>query len=160
MQQTPLASSFRRHVFEKTFTLPASGERVFDWMLRKKTFTSGQLPPYRVEFLQENESEWMQEGDWTNHHGPLITFAGRMTKIEKDYRRLDYHYGSYALSFRLARPVCLEVATNVIDSSRSQLIIRLTTDVKNYFYIPWHLLMWLFWNSFALSAKASWSLSK
>ncbi len=152
----PLPQSFRTHVYEISFTLPISQTESFEWLLKKKTFSSGQLPPYKVEFLPENKDPLMKEGDYTNHHGPWIQFAGVMTKISSEYRRLDYLYGSYALTFRLIRPLCLEVWTHDLGSNKSKVTLKLTTGVRNFFVPIWNLLMNFFWPQFALNAKILW----
>lgn len=162
LKNQPLPSYFKHNIYEISFKLPTSQKKAFDWLLRKKTFTRGQIPPYKVEFIPENSDEFMQVGDFTNHHGPLIQFAGVMTEITKTYRRLDYLYGSYALSFRLIRPVCLEVwvedlplfSTN--SKPKALVKLKLTTGVHKWINLSWTLLMKFFWPQFALNAKILW----
>lgn len=156
MFQSRLAKNFKTHIYKKHIRVSAPASSVFQWMLQKNTFTSGQLPPYRVEFLQESPSAEMKVGDQTSHHGPLILFAGELTEITNTYRRLDYYYGSYALSFRWARPACLEVETRSIDSNSSELIITLSTHVHRFFVPIWHFGMRAFWSLFQLSVYFKW----
>ena len=48
--------------------------RVWNYLNRMDTFTKGQIPPYRVEFLPkegENEASF-SVGTYNNHHGPFL----------------------------------------------------------------------------------------
>lgn len=149
--------SFVRDAFEIEFTVNALCTDVHEWLMRKDTFSSGQLPPYKVEFLQNTLSEYMLLGDKTNHHGPFIQFAGEITKVDPgQYRRLDYYYGSYALSFRWARPVCLEITTTPTENKSTLVKLGLQTDVHWFFAPIWKLMMLLFWNQFVVNVKILW----
>ncbi len=158
----PLPSHFKKNVYEISFKLPITQKKAYEWLLKKTTFTRGQLPPYKVEFIPESSDPFMRLGDFTNHHGPLIQFAGVMTEITSSYRRLDYLYGSYALSFRLIRPMCLEVWVDEVDStsatekSKALVKLKLTTGVHKYFNLIWTGLMKFFWPQFAINAKLLW----
>ncbi len=162
LKTQPLPSNFRKNIYDISFTLPISQEQAFAWLLKKQTFTRGQLPPYKVEFLPKTNNPYMQQGDFTNHHGPLIQFAGIMSEVTNSYRRLDYFYGSYALSFRWIRPLCLEVwvdpyeAGSSVEMSKAIVKLRLTTGVHRMLNGLWSLLMKFFWPQFALNAKLIW----
>jgi hypothetical protein len=102
----------------------------------------------------------MKRGDYTTHHGPLIQFAGVMTSVTENYRRLDYMYGSYAISFRFFRPLCLEVWVDDFDfesgSKKAVINLKLTTGVHKYLNWFWSSMMAFFWPQFAMNAKILW----
>lgn len=152
-----IPKSFRTHDFSLRFQVNAPLRDIYPWLMSLNTFTKGQIPPYKVEFLQESPSPYMQKGDKTNHHGPLIQFAGEITAVDPfKYRRLDYYYGSYALSFRLARPRCLEIFTSESDGQKTNIELKLKTDTHKYFYSAWNALMLFFWTQFKWNVRLLW----
>ena len=42
---------FERHLFERTFEVKRPIYTVWSWLNRTETFTGGQVPLYRVEFI-------------------------------------------------------------------------------------------------------------
>lgn len=154
--------NFKSHTAEQTFTVAAPQNDVFTWLLKKSTFTSGQLPPYKVEFLSDNDdSPYMSVGDKTNHHGPGIQFAGVMTSIvAPSYRKLNYNYGSYALSFRWARPSSLEIYTDDVNGTHTKVTIKLVTHTHYIMYPVWSLMMRFFWQQFAWNTQILWFVKK
>ena len=159
-REQPLPNYFRQNIYEISFTVPTTPKKAFDWLLKKKTFTRGQFPPYKVEFIPKNKDPFMKTGDYTTHHGPFIQFAGVMTEVTDRYRRLDYMYGSYAISFRFFRPLCLEVSVENYDTSSNKekalIKLKLTTGVHKYLNGLWSLMMNFFWPQFAINAKVLW----
>lgn len=115
----PQPPGFKDNVFTFSFSVNAKPEKVWEWLNNTKTFTDTQVWPWRVEFYHpDNQQKALsfKEGVLTNHHGPMVNFAGILTKIEDNhYRDLQYTYGSYALNFRWFRPYRLEFKTNEED---------------------------------------------
>jgi hypothetical protein len=103
---------WRTHRHQFTVGVAADHARVWHWLNTPETFTQGQLPPYRVEFVSPDPERIpadFSEGVFNIHHGPLLNFAGVLTEIRPGaYRDLQYFYGSYALSLRLIRPARLQ----------------------------------------------------
>ena len=98
-------------------------DELWRYLSKKSTFQKGQVFPYRVEFLNENPSElYFKKQDYHNHHGPFLSANGIVSEmIPTSYRRLDYFYGSYGISFRLFRPVSLEFW---IDEDQEKTLIK------------------------------------
>lgn len=78
----------------------------WSWLCDPDTFVDGQVWPWEVEFLpDENGPGDFRPGVHNAHTGPFMSFAGILGEIEEGrYRDLWYFYGSYALSFKLFRP--------------------------------------------------------
>ena len=114
----PLASGatppgFRPHSLELAWNLGVPREVVWAWLNDPRTFTRGQLPPFRVEFLPmpDGRPGGFEPGCLNAHHGPLMSFHGVIGEVRApEYRDLIYGYGSYALSMRVARPRRLGLA--------------------------------------------------
>ena len=83
-----------------------SRAEVWAWLCDPATFTDGQIPPFRVEFLRNTSGETgFAPGVYNAHVGPLMSFSGVLGEIEPEaYRDLQYFYGSYAVSHALFRP--------------------------------------------------------
>lgn len=96
-------------VFEKTFSV-ADDKLDIAWerLNRRESFVDGQIFPYKVEFDAVTQQGPFEEGELNIHHGPFLSVHGRIGEISRDYRGLEYFYGSYVISFRLIRPVKLE----------------------------------------------------
>lgn len=167
LRDQPLPDCFKQNIYEISFTLPVTQKVAFEWLLKKKTFSRGHLPPYKVEFVPDDkEALFMKVGDYTNHHGPFLQFAGVLTKITSNYRRLDYMYGSHAISARMFRPLCLELwvkdMPGTVTSKKPKCVVklRLTTGVCKNASGLWTLMMKIFWPQFAINAKLLWMFSK
>ena len=90
---------------------PHSIEETWAWLNKKETFTKGQIPPYRVEFVSSdpNTPAEFEEGCYNNHHGPFLHLPAQITVMKPcEYREMQYLYGSYVFSFRLIRPTALK----------------------------------------------------
>jgi hypothetical protein len=98
-------SGFVHDVYEHVWTIERPRAQVWAWLCDPGTFTDGQIPPWRVEFLTNEAGETgFAEGVYNTHTGPFINFAGVLGEIRhEEYRDLQYFYGSYALSFALFR---------------------------------------------------------
>ncbi|MEL6892856.1 MAG: hypothetical protein AAFP84_14760, partial [Actinomycetota bacterium] len=132
---------FVRDVYEHTWTIARPRADVWRWLCDPATFTDGQIPPFRVEFLTNPVGETgFHEGVYNSHVGPLMCFAGVLGEIRhEEYRDLQYTYGSYAISHALFRPVRLQFwldddPTATADpgdgGARCVLHLRLDTDVR------------------------------
>ncbi|MFT6763579.1 MAG: hypothetical protein ACJAXA_002240 [Candidatus Aldehydirespiratoraceae bacterium] len=142
---------FEYHVYEHEWTIGRSRAAVWAWLCDPETFTDGQIPPFRVEFLTDASGRTgFTEGVYNAHVGPLMSFSGVLgTIIEERYRDLQYFYGSYAVSHALFRPTRLQfwLADGPSDES-CVLRLRLDTFVRRRAVGAWELLMRLFWKRF------------
>ncbi len=147
---------FVRDVYEHTWLIDRPKAEVWAWLCDPATFTDGQIPPVRVEFLtMPNGDSGFHEGVYNSHVGPLMCFAGVLGEIRhEEYRDLQYTYGSYAISHALFRPVRLEfwvddVAGDEVRPTRTSLRLRLQTDVRDGRAVRvWHRMMGVFWARF------------
>ena len=114
LQVAPSPSSpppgFVHDVYDHTWVIDRPRPDVWAWLCDPATFTDGQIPPFRVEFLATTSGETgFAEGVYNAHVGPLMSFAGVLGEIESEtYRDLQYFYGSYAVSHALFRPTRLQ----------------------------------------------------
>jgi len=142
---------FVRDVYEHTWTIARPRVEVWKWLCDPATFTDGQIPPFRVEFLTNPIGETgFQEGVYNSHVGPLMCFAGVLGEIrDEQYRDLQYTYGSYAVSHALFRPVRLQFWLDELTENSTRLHLRLDTDVRKGRALGvWHRLMGVFWKRF------------
>src|SRR5918998_6338175 len=101
---------FVEHAYQKTFSVAHPIGRAWAWLNDPATFVEGQVWPFRVEFVDGG----FEPGILNVHHGPLLNVAGAIGEVRGPdaggpaYRDLEYFYGSYAISPRLARPTRLQ----------------------------------------------------
>ena len=134
-------------VFSLDFSLPEKErDRVWKALQLRETFTKGQIFPYRVEFASGSESGPFSPGEKNIHHGPLLHLPGEIGTITQTYRSLFYYFGSYVLSFRLVRPVCLEFF-----KTESGIKVTLRSFVRPYFQKVWQLGNKIFWKNFGIT---------
>jgi len=151
LSPTTSPPGFVRDVYEHTWTIARPRAEVWRWLCDPATFTDGQIPPFRVEFLTGPTGEnGFQEGIYNSHVGPLMCFAGVLGEIrDQEYRDLQYTYGSYAISHALFRPVRLQFWLDELGDDSTLLCLRLTTDVRDGRAVAaWHRLMGVFWKRF------------
>ncbi|MEM1057383.1 MAG: hypothetical protein AAGI52_17840 [Bacteroidota bacterium] len=155
----PLAPSpppgFRAHSYRRSWRVPQSREAVWAWLNDPATFTEGQVPPFRVEFVgPDGSAGGFREGVFTAHHGPGMLFAGVLGEQTDPapgrtaYRDLRYTYGSYALSLRLARPTRLQFWADAIGDDATEVRVQLDADVTTAFVPVWAGAMRVFWGGF------------
>ncbi|MEM6673483.1 MAG: hypothetical protein AAF726_11620 [Planctomycetota bacterium] len=152
----PTPKKFRAQALERSWTFGVSRELLWGWLNDTRTFTRGQVFPYRVEFLPlaDGRPGGFVPGCANAHHGPLMSFHGVIGEVrEPEYRDLRYGYGSYALSLRLARPRRLQFWFEEAGEGRSTLRLRLDTDVRGWFAPLWGAVNGFFWWNFGLSAR-------
>jgi hypothetical protein len=113
---------------------------------RRETFTKGQLFPYRVEFAAKSQEGDFLPGELNIHHGPFLGVHGAVGEVTDSYRSLEYFYGSYVMSFRLVRPVCLEFFRE-----GSGLKLKLKVYIRPWFRPVWRLCNFILWSGFRLS---------
>ena len=146
---------FSIHEYEFSMVTERSEESVWDWLNDPKTFTETQYWPFKVEFISpdpERIPAGFSEGVQTNHHGPLVNFAGVITSVKPNYRDLQYYYGSYAISFRLIRPFRLEFSTESTEQG-TKIIGKISSYVKPGVYSFWNWSQGLFWRRFKSWAR-------
>ena len=153
----PKPPHMEEHTHEFSFEIKASRDKVWKWLNRPETFTEGQIPPFRVEFYSpdpDNIPNGFHEGVLNVHHGPLMNFAGVLTKIEKPfYRDLQYYYGSYALTMRWIRPFRLEFWLDESDENKTILKCRISSYIKPSMRGFWSTAQKYFWARFRSWAK-------
>jgi hypothetical protein len=138
--QTDCPSGFVKDVFQKSFFFGNRTDEVWEKLQRRETFVRGQLPPFRVEFDSPSQEGEFKDSELNIHHGPLLSAHGVIGTVGDTYRDLDYFFGSYVLSFRLARPVKLEFF-----KLENEIQVKLTTYVKSWFQGLWNLGNQFFW---------------
>lgn len=125
---------------------------VWAWLCDPATFTDGQIPPYRVEFLTNSAGDsGFAEGVYNAHVGPFMAFSGVLGAIESErYRDLQYFYGSYALSHSLFRPTRLQFWLDDAETGAGTTILKLRVDafVLERGEKAWTRLMRVFWGRF------------
>ncbi|MEO0493948.1 MAG: TauD/TfdA family dioxygenase, partial [Actinomycetota bacterium] len=143
-------AGFVHDVYEHTWTVGRTREQVWTWLCDPATFTDGQIPPWRVEFLTNEAGETgFAEGVYNTHVGPFINFSGVLGEIrDQEYRDLQYFYGSHALSFALFRPTRLQFWVADTDDGSTLLTLRLDTHVRRRFRGLWTRMMRIFWKRF------------
>jgi hypothetical protein len=147
---------FVHDVYEHRWEIDRPRADVWAWLCDPATFTDGQIPPFRVEFLQNTAGEsGFATGVYNAHVGPFMSFSGVLGEIEPEsYRDLQYFYGSYAVSHALFRPTRLQFWLD--DGGRigtSVLRLRLDTFVRSRALGAWHRLMGVFWKRFGRWAE-------
>jgi hypothetical protein len=144
-------TGFVRHSYQHTWEIDRPRSAVWAWLCDPATFTDGQIPPFRVEFLTNSSGETgFSEGVYNAHVGPLMSFSGVLGVIEPErYRDLQYFYGSYAVSHALFRPTRLQFWLDDGASDGSTVMrLQLDTDVRGRAVRVWERVMGLFWKRF------------
>lgn len=142
---------FVSDLYEHTWHIGRPREHVWAWLCDPATFTDGQIPPWRVEFLtNEAGATGFAEGVYNAHVGPFISFSGVLGEIEDQrYRDLQYFYGSYALSHALFRPTRLQFwLDDDVEGETSVLHLQLDTYVRQRAVGLWGRMMAIFWKRF------------
>lgn len=146
----PQPPGFKDHQFTFKVDIPNSATDVWTWLNDPSTFVDGQVWPFKVEFYSPDPNtipNGFHEGVLTNHTGPFVNFAGRITAVESNYRDLQYFYGSYAFVFAWFRPYRLEFWTEEYEGG-TYLTCTLSTYVKPGLYNLWGSTQRLFWSRF------------
>ena len=141
---------FVHDVYSQVWTIDRPRADVWQWLCDPATFTDGQIPPFRVEFLTNATGQTgFHEGVYNAHVGPLMSFSGVLGEIDDQrYRDLQYFYGSYALSHALFRPVRLQFWLDESDTGTTMLRLQLDTFVRERALGVWTKLMNVFWKRF------------
>jgi hypothetical protein len=120
-------------------------EAVWAWLSRKDTFTRGQIPPYRVEFMGDEEDVSFGQGNYNNHHGPFLHLPAYVTIMNAPtFREMQYLYGSYVLSYRLIRPISLTMSVEA-DGDSTKVIVELRAYTRPLVQSIWESLNRVFW---------------
>ncbi len=141
---------FVHDVYERTWHIERPREHVWAWLCDPATFTDGQIPPWRVEFLTNDAGQTgFEPGVYNAHVGPFMSFSGVLGDIEPErYRDLQYFYGSYALSHALFRPTRLQFWVDDHPAGGTTLHLKLDTFVRARAQGTWRRLMGVFWKRF------------
>jgi hypothetical protein len=143
---------FVGHRYEHTWVINRSRDVVWGWLCDPSTFTDSQVWPWRVEFLNGADGETgFMTGVYNAHVGPFTNFSGVLGEIrDKEYRDLQYFYGSFAISPALFRPTRLQfwLDDHPDGPGASVLHLRLDAAVRRSARGVWGWLMRRFWARF------------
>lgn len=138
----PAPDHFHPHHFEHRFVVETSMAEAWAWLNTVETFTKGQPPGYRVEFVGDR----FEPGVCTVHHGPGLSFAGVIGEMDAPrYRDLQYFYGSYALSLRLIRPTRLQFWLSEQPDNCTEVRLRVDSHVRSWMAGLWSFAQRMFW---------------
>ena len=160
----PCPRGFQHHAFERGFELECAWRVPWNWLMRPETFTTGQVWPYRVEFLATPQPDGrtardFEVGTLNAHHGPFMNFCGVISSVEvgndEAVRDLEYSYGSYALAFRLIRPTLLRIRVQALSEDRCRVTVRVESFVKGWMKGLWTTAQRCFWPGFGLALRRS-----
>ena len=121
------------------------------WLNRPETFTEGQVPPFRVEFVAADgrTDHLFEEGVFNVHHGPLICFAGVLGRVEPPaYRDLAYCYGSYVISLRWIRPTRLQFWVEADGDATTRVRLQVDSMTRPWIAGAWSAAQRIFWSGF------------
>lgn len=134
-------------IYEIEFALSEKDkERVWNALQLRETFTKGQIFPFRVEFASGEERGAFLPAEQNIHHGPFLHLPGEIGIITNEYRSLFYYFGSYVISFRLIRPICLEFF-----KTDTGIKMKLKSFVVPFFRSIWRLGNKVFWQKFGIT---------
>jgi len=145
---------FVAHTYTHEWQIDRPRADVWAWLCDPATFTDGQVWPYRVEFLDNDDGPGaFRPGVYNAHTGPFMCFAGVLGEIrDGEYRDLQYSYGSYALSHRFARPTRLQFWADD-HSGGTNLTLQVDAFVNRRSVRAWQRVMKLFWPRFGRWAE-------
>lgn len=143
---------FVAHRHRYAFELAHPRERVWRWLAAPETFVAAATWPWRVEFVGGG----FEPGVRTAHYGPGMNFAGVLTEVSPPaYRDLQYCYGAYALSLRLARPTRLQFWLDELATDRTRVRLQVDALMRPWLGAPASALQWVFWRRFGRWAARS-----
>lgn len=129
-------------------------DEVWQWLCDPDTFVDGQIWPWEVEFLANEDGPGpFRPGVYNAHTGPFMSFTGILGDIDEGrYRDLHYFYGSYALSVKLFRPTRLQFWFEDRPGA-THLRLRVDAHVRSWAVGPWKWLMRTYWPLFGRFAS-------
>lgn len=151
----PVPPNFTPHAMKRSIVVGAPREAVWGWLCDPQTFTRGNLPPWRVEFLPavEGGPSDFTPGVYTNHHGPLMNLPSVITAVRRpEYRAMDYLYGSAIITLRMIRPTRLQFWLAEVEGG-TEVTVQLDSLVHRWWGWFWTLAQVPFWWSFLLGMK-------
>lgn len=144
---------FRPHRYERRFRVRAPSEQVANWLNDPRTFTKGQVWPYRVEFVDgAGRPGGFENGVVCTHQGPLMSLPAEIREVrDNGDRELRYLYGAYVLSSRWIRPTRLRFR---LTEASGVTTVTMTLDSWCRAWIAgiWTLGQAMFWSSFCWTA--------
>ena len=153
----PCPPGFQTHAFERTFEVACAWRVPWNWLMQPETFTSGQIWPFRVEFLATPQADGgtardFEVGTLNAHHGPFMNFCGVISLVEESpdvcVRHLDYGYGAYAIGFRFIRPTRLIIKVESTGADACLVTVTVQSHARKSLCGSWTLMQRLFWPSF------------
>ena len=147
MHSSPCPKSFVASLVRVEGTTSREKKLIWDWLSRKETFTKGQIPPYRVEFFDEDDP-FFHEGTYNNHHGPFLHLPAYVSEMkEEEFREMRYLYGSYVLGFGIIRPTALKIFLEE-SNEQTKVVVELHAHVRPIIKKMWERLNHFFWHRF------------
>ena len=147
MNTSPCPSSFVTSLVRVEGITSQEKKVIWEWLSRKDTFTKGQLPPYRVEFF-DDEDPFFHEGTYNNHHGPFLHLPAYVTEMKaEEFREMRYLYGSYVLGFGIIRPTALKIFLEE-SNEKTKVVVELHAHVRPIMKKLWESMNRFFWNRF------------
>ena len=146
----PIPPNFHPHTVKRSAIVGAAREKVWAWLCDPKTFTQGNLPPWRVEFLPgwEGGPADFTPGVYNNHHGPFMNLPAVITEVRApEYRAMEYLYGSSVITLRMIRPTRLQFWLEDVDG-KTRVTLQLDSLVHRFWGWFWTLSQSIFWWSF------------
>lgn len=106
----PKPDNFREINIKTTHNITTPIQSCWEFLCSMDTFKQPWWSLAKVEFITPGNSKpTFSAGTFTNHHGPLLSANGIISKMDAPhYRDMDYFYGSYIFSFRFFRPTRLQ----------------------------------------------------
>lgn len=147
----PVPHGYVADRLDVTFVVDHPREDVWAWLCDPDTFVSGQVWPWRVEFVDPDTGEeaGFRPGVLTTHHGPGMNFSGIIGEVRAPaYRDLRYTYGAYALSPRFARPTRLQFWLTSQPQGRTLVHLRVDAQVRRRLRTLWRGGNRAFWRRF------------
>ncbi|MFM1847401.1 MAG: hypothetical protein RL417_875 [Pseudomonadota bacterium] len=158
----PIPPGFSPHVVKRSVTVSAPREKVWGWLCNPDTFTKGNLPPWRVEFLPVTEGgpADFTPGVYTNHHGPFMNLPSIITEVRApEYRSMDYLYGSSIITLRMIRPTRLQFWLEEKNGTTT-VTLQLDSLVHRWWGWLWTGAQSVFWWSFLLGIKVMFAVRR
>lgn len=169
LSEPPLPVRFSLQTYERSFEIPYPRRRVWAWLCAPESFTRGQIPPYRVEFVDTpvpdgkggmRLARGFEVGVYNAHHGPLLMAAGVITRVDLPdpaaevwTRDLTYSYGSKVIAFRWIRPVLLRISIASSGPQSSQIRVRFDAQASPTGRVLLRVIHAMFWPLFAMTVR-------
>ena len=151
----PCPTKFSEKKFTSSHVCQNSITTCWDYVSNMNTFQGSFWNLSKVEYVTPGQDQAsFSEGTYTNHHGPLLSANGILSTVHAPtYRKMDYFYGSYIVTFRLFRPVALIFELNELNE-HTQIKTEITVFIHKRMPNFIHSLMGVVWRTMMQSLLA------